>query len=150
MIKNFTSTVPIDRTVSRIEAFLVKAGAQNIFKDYENGSIKGLCFSIYHPGEKRLIAVRLPANVPAVERSLLAKMKRPQAETRRRLQEQAERTAWKLMQDWIEVQVSLIEMEQAEFLQVFLPYVWDGKRTFYAALKEGGFKLLTSGTGNER
>jgi hypothetical protein len=142
VIKNRTSTVPVDRTISRIETFLVRAGAQNIFKDYSNGDLKGVCFSFYHPVQKRLIAIRLPANVPAIEKCLLESMKRPRRETRNRLHDQAARTAWKLMQDWIEVQVSLIEMEQAEFLQVFLPYVWDGKRTFYAALQEGGFKLL--------
>jgi hypothetical protein len=39
-------------------------------------------------------------------------------------------------------------MRQAEFLQVFLPYVWDGKRTFYSVLKSKGFKMLTDGSGD--
>ena len=67
-----------------------------------------------------------------------------------KIRDQASRTAWKLMQDWIEIQVSLIEMRQVEFLQVFLPYVWDGQQTYYSYLKEGNFKLLPerSGDGN--
>lgn len=58
--------------------------------------------------------------------------------------EQASRTAWRLIQDWVEVQLSMVQMKQADFVQVFLPYVWDGKRnqTFYAALKECGYKGL--------
>ncbi len=46
------------------------------------------------------------------------------------------------MQDWVAVQMSLIQMHQAETLQVFLPFVWDGRRTFYQAVKETGFKAL--------
>ena len=32
-----------------------------------------------------------------------------------------------------------------EFLQVFLPYVWTGKTTFYEMLKSQNFKMLTDG-----
>jgi hypothetical protein len=48
------------------------------------------------------------------------------------------------MQDWVEVQMSMIQTKQADFIQVFLPYVWDEQRkqTFYQALKSSGFKAL--------
>jgi hypothetical protein len=39
-------------------------------------------------------------------------------------------------------QLSLIQMRQADFIQVFLPYVWDGKQTFYQALKASNYKAL--------
>lgn len=45
------------------------------------------------------------------------------------------------MQDWIEIQISLIELEQAEFLQVFLPYIYDGKRTFFETIKANDYLL---------
>jgi hypothetical protein len=38
--------------------------------------------------------------------------------------------------------MSMIQMKQADFRQVFLPYVWDGERTYYQALKESGFRAL--------
>jgi hypothetical protein len=56
--------------------------------------------------------------------------------------EQAERTAWKIIQDWIEVQMSMIQMQQADFREVFLAYAWDGKRTFFDRVREGGFAGL--------
>jgi len=56
--------------------------------------------------------------------------------------EQASRTAWKIVQDWIEVQMSMIQMKQADTLQVFLPYVYDGKRTYYQALQQSNFRGL--------
>lgn len=145
MIKNYTSSVPVDRTVSRIEAALVRAGATNIMKNYDGESLSAICFMVTYPDTGRKISVRLPANVDGVYQTLRQSMKRPRAGTLDKLKEQAARTAWKLMQDWVEVQMSLIQMHQAEFLQVFLPYVWDGKQTFYSALKGNGFKMLTEG-----
>lgn len=38
----------------------------------------------------------------------------------------------------------MIQMKQADTLQVFLPYVFDGKRTYYQALKESNFRGLLS------
>jgi len=143
-IKNYTSGVPVEKTILRIEIALVTSGAVGIMKDYSDGRIDSISFSIPSP-EKRLIAIRLPANVEAVYQVLHSAMKRPRAETIKRLRDQAERTAWKLVQDWVEVQMAMIKMQQVEFIQVFLPYIWDGKRTFYASLKEGGFKQLEEG-----
>jgi len=145
MIKNYTSGVPVDRTLARIEAILVRGGATNIAKDYKDGTLNAVSFSVIVPTSGKRIAVRLPANADGVYDAMRAAVKRPRRGTLDKLRDQANRTAWKLMQDWIEVQMSLIEMHQAEFLQVFLPYVWDGRQTFYAALKDGGFKMLTEG-----
>lgn len=145
MIKNYTSGVPVSRTVERIEAALVRGGASNIAKDYKDGLLYAVCFAVLNPATGQRIAVRLPANADGVYEALRSAVKRPRRGTLDKLRDQATRTAWKLMQDWVEVQMSLIEMRQAEFLQVFLPYVWDGKQSFYTALKDNGFKMLTAG-----
>lgn len=149
MIKNYTSGVPVDRTMARIEAVLVRGGASNIMKDYRDGMMDAVSFYVKEPTSEKKLAIRLPANVEAVYQTLRTEIKRPRPGTLERLKEQANRTAWKLMQDWVEVQMSLIQMNQVEFLQVFLPYVWDGKRTFFHSLKENGFKMLTDGKGRE-
>lgn len=140
-MKNYTSTVPVERTVARIEEVLARAGAFSIVKDYEKGgALAALSFVVQLPGKS--VHVRLPVNTEAVLRILRQKLKRPRADSLNRLSDQAARTSWKLMQDWVEVQISLIEMQQADFLQVFLPYVYDGTQTFYARLKAGNFKAL--------
>ena len=41
--------------------------------------------------------------------------------------------AWKIQQDWVQVQMSLIKLKQADFLQVFLSVHSDARRTFYRA-----------------
>ena len=61
------------------------------------------------------------------------------------LREQAERSAWKILSDSVDIDLSLVEINQVEFLQKFLAYVMvDGKtkETFYDRLKTNGFKML--------
>lgn len=147
-MKNYTSTVPVERTISKIEQILAAAGATSVHKEYRDGGVSALSFRL-PISEDRDVTIRLPADVSAVERILLAGVKRPRKETIKRISDQASRTAWKIMQDWIEVQISMIEMHQVEALQVFLPYVWDGNKTLYAAFRDGGFKMLPApkGTG---
>lgn len=140
-LKNYTSDVPISRTVARIEECLAEAGATGIMKDYKDGLLTALSFRAQLPNG-RTLAVRLPANVDGVFSAMMKEVKKPQHGTAARIREQAGRTAWKLMQDWAEVQLSLIHMEQADFVQVFLPYVWDGKTTYYEQLKAKGFLAL--------
>jgi hypothetical protein len=148
-MKNYTSQLSVEKTISLIERALAKAGASNILKNYEAGTISSISFTLFDPTFGKTYFIRLPANVDAVEKILFQKIKRPRKETIKRIREQAARTAWKLMLDWVEVQLSLIELEQVEALQVFLPYVFDGEKTFYSALKENNFRMLSSGKKEE-
>lgn len=140
-LKNYTSDVPASRTIARIEEVLAHAGADGVAKVFKNGRVESLSFHANLPNGKT-ITIRLPANVESVYTALRKNISKPRAGTEQRLMEQAERTAWKLMQDWTEVQMSLIAMNQAEFLQVFLPYIHDGKESFYARLKGSNFAAL--------
>lgn len=143
-IKNYTSSVPVERTVSRIEQLIAEAGASNVAKSYEAGKLVALCFKAMVRG--KLLTIRLPVNTDAVYRVMCSGVKKPRAGTIERLQQQAERTSWKLMQDWVEVQLALIKMGQAEFVQVFLPYIWSGTETFYDAMLRTNFKALPEST----
>ena len=141
-MKNYTSTVDPETTIYRIENILARFGVSNVSKDYTNGDVSGIVFTLLMPDSPPM-QVRLPANVDLVYEHLKKIGKRPTRTPidvwQRRMKDQSRRTAWKLIQDWIEVQLSLVEMKQAEAAQVFLPYFWDGKKTFYAAIKERKF-----------
>lgn len=143
-MKNYTSEVPVERTINRIEQILMNIGAANILKDYENGKLVSIKFAVIEPTTNKKIVIIIPANVAAVQRVFESEViRRPTKQRLQRIEDQAARTAWKLMQEWLEIQLSLIEMNQVEILQVFLPYIFDGRQSFYAALKSNGFKLLT-------
>jgi hypothetical protein len=143
-LKNYTSEVPVTRSVSHIEEALVKAGARDIYKTYgPTGKLDSVCFALEVSGQKR--AFRLPSRVDKVYDHLKKAIKRPRPGTKDRLEDQAARTAWKILSDWVDVQISLVILEQAELAQVFLAYMWDPNKmeTMYDKLKGSSFKMLT-------
>jgi hypothetical protein len=156
-LKNYTSDVPVSQTVHRIEQVLIRCGVSGITKEYgPNAEVSALTFHIKFEGDKT-VAIRLPANRDAAWNALwIAYVDGDKLNsdgtalywnTRKKkvkgdFKDQAERTAWKLVQDWVEVQMSMIQMKQADFVQVFLPYVWDGTQTYYQKLKGTGFRAL--------
>lgn len=141
-LKNYTSTVPATTSMGRIETNLVKAGATDIAKTYEDG----VCFSIKFRMvvNTKPIFFLLPAKVDTCFKVLYAEVKRPRPETKNTVMQQAERTAWKIISDWVEIQLSMILLEQAEVIEIFLPYVYNPETntTFYNELKNSGFKAL--------
>lgn len=140
-LKNYTSQVPISKTIANIEQIIAQFGASHIAKEYDGGGeVKSLQFMIKDNGKQHII--KLPANVPQVYEAMMAEITKPHRGTSARVQEQAGRTAWKLMQDWVAVQLSLVSLRQAEVLEVFLPYIFDGQTTYYQHLKGGNFKQL--------
>lgn len=143
-LKNYTSTVDADKSIMRIERLLVSVGAHGISKQYQDGQLIAMSFLINV--SQNTLAFKLPAKVKAVEKVLWRDVKRPKPDgsTKKRVQEQAERTAWKIISDWVEVQISMIQLEQAEIAEVFLPYAYNPEldSTLYQRLKENNFKQL--------
>lgn len=142
-IKNYTSSVPVVRSVAMIEDRLVEAGARNITKSYDaTGQIDVLIFDLPWT-EGRMVPIRLPARIESVRQIMLANESRARQGRRETIKEQAPRTAWKLLFDWVCIQLSLITLGQAEALEVFLPYVAMSKTsTYYEMVKDSGFKQL--------
>lgn len=143
LIKNYTSSVSSWKSIAETEQILAKAGAVGVTKVFDEGKCVGVAFQIQTNGT--MMQFKLPSRVDQVEKILKGKVLKPHKGTFDRIKEQSERTAWKLLRDWVEIQVSLIRLGQAELTEVFLPYAWDGKTTFYDLLKATGFKALTDG-----
>lgn len=144
MLKNYTSQVPVSRSVLYIEEMLVKNGARNILKEYDpSGRIDGICFLI--PMNGRDVPFRLPAQIANCERVLMSTLsRRARPETRKEIPKQAERTAWKILSDWVEAQMAMIELAQVEVMEVFMPYLYDPatRQTFYQANRADNFQKL--------
>lgn len=144
-LRNYTSTMPVEKSTAAIERLLVDAGATHISRAYENKILTGFVFVIEVAGKP--ISFKLPANPAVIKDMMMKGIKKEHSGTRQRIQEQSERTAWKLLHDWVHCQISLIQMGQADPAQVFLSYAYNPaiKKTFYELLKENGFKALTAG-----
>lgn len=117
-ILNYTTKVDIYTTLGQIQGQLVKHGAKKILQDYdENGSISALSFMIETPNGPR--GVKLPANVDAVHQVLLKQKVKCD-------REQAERVAWRILKDWIEAQMAILESQMVQMEEIFLPYMLTG------------------------
>ena len=68
--------------------------------------------------------------------------KRTILNTERLILTQAERVAWRILKDWVEAQMALLDIEMVRFEEIFLPYIEtkDG-RTVYERLEEKQFLL---------
>lgn len=145
-LKNYTSSVPAHNTISLIEAYLASCHVSGIAKKFTGGIPTDILFEISEGG--RNYCVKLPANIQGVWDFLwtdyvagLSNKQKPR-KSKDDFKDQACRTAWKIQQDWIQVQMSLIKLKQATFRQVFLAYLFDGKETYYEYLQGNNFKAL--------
>lgn len=149
-LKNYTSTTPMAQTLSHIEAYLASAGVTGISKQYENGAPVALFFYIEIAPNR--FTIRLPARAKEVQEYLwvdyCSRTQRPR-KTKEDFAEQAGRTAWAIQRDWVQVQISLIKLKQADFLEVFMGFLWDGKRSYFEMLEASKFKALPGITKTE-
>ena len=133
--------MPVATSIGKIQKLLVSAGAKNIMHTYDDRErCEAMAFILPMNGVQ--LTFKLPARMDALTKLFMAEYSKPQSGTLAKCEAQAERTAWKLLAEWVEIQISMIRLEQAEILEVFFPYLTDGKQTFYDKMKSTDFKLL--------
>ena len=121
---NYTTKVDVYTTIGAIQGCLVKHGARKIMQDYDGeGRPQALCFAIETQFGMR--GVKLPANVDAVHRVLVNQKVKCD-------REQAERVAWRILKDWIEAQMAILDSQMVQMDEIFLPYMIakDGATTY--------------------
>lgn len=142
-ILNYTTTVSVDKTTTAIQGILRNAGARAVLSEYDDdGLVEAISFRIQT--KQGMLSFRLPARFDGVYKRLVET-----APPRYRSREQACRVTWRIIKDWIEAQLAIIEAEQAELAEVFLPYLQDPEtgRTVYDKMQAAGFKWLTHQSG---
>jgi len=147
-LKNYTSSVPVETTISRIEQYLIGTGlVTGIGKEYKGSIVQSIGFQIEYEAGKLPLTVKLSAKVNECcdffwkDHCATARRNR---RTRDDFLEQAARTAWRLQEDDVRVQTSLIMLKQRTVVEAFMASIWDGERTFYQRVKDSGFKQLTA------
>lgn len=137
-IKNYTTTISVNKTIEEIQGILSKHGATAIMTEYDNGNVTGLSFKIMTPrGE---LGIRLPSNTDRVLQVL--KNQRKNNNQVRDTFDQANKVAWRIIKDWIDAQMAILETEMVEMEQIFLPYVLNNKgKTLYQEFKENQLLL---------
>ena len=137
---NYTTTVEAYKTVSEIEQMLVKHGAKSIMKQFDDGMITSLSFLI-NTGVND-IPIKLPIRVDDVLQVLIEQKKMHPKAGIKATKDQANRVAWRILKDWIEVQMALLDIGMVQFEEIFLSYIETaGGKTIYEKLEEKHFLL---------
>jgi len=56
--------------------------------------------------------------------------------------EQAERVAWRIVKDWVEAQMAILESEMVQMDEIFLPYMVNNNgQTFFEAYRNNQLML---------
>lgn len=114
---NYTTKVPVVRSIQEIQKALVKAGASSIMQDYDiDGAISAIAFKIRLNGTD--ISFRLPCETSRV----LEVMKHDGTPRSLLTKAHAQRVAWRIIKDWVEAQMAIVQTNMVTLPQVFLPY----------------------------
>ena len=144
-LRNYTSEVPPAKSQATIEQLLVQAGATTISKFFDESTKRCQGFFFQIKVGVALLTFKLPANSELVYQHFIAGARGLDARKRELLRTQAERTAWRTLQEWTQMQLDMVQMNQVELLQVLMPYQYDAERqqTFFERVAQSDLKLLT-------
>ena len=125
---NYTTTVPVSRSIADVHKALVKAKARAIQTEYDDdGAPSSVAFSVDTAYGLRFFT--LPVNAERVWRIL---QRDPKVKNAQATMEHAHRVAWRIVKDWLEAQLAILEAGMVTFDQVMLPYMHaEGKVTMY-------------------
>jgi hypothetical protein len=133
---NYTTTIEPDKSAAECMGQLAQHGATAIGITYDGKAIPtGLTFQI--ATEWGLRQFSLPVNVEGTRKALDKAYRAGHIAPRFTGPTQARRVAWRVLKDWLEAQLALIEAGAVELPQVMLPYVHVEKgKTLWQAYSE--------------
>ena len=147
-IKNYTTAINSEKTVNEIESILTRHGASKIMKEFDGeGGVSAVCF-ILPKGE-----IEIPFRLPLREDSIMLVLSKQNREGKLPKsflnKAQARRIGWRILKDWVDSQMALVEIGMAKAEEVFMPYLYNyqtNKTLFETAELHGGIsKLLQIG-----
>ncbi|MBA7695674.1 hypothetical protein ES703_104307 [subsurface metagenome] len=109
----------------------------------DDGRIKALSFEVPMPNGTKL-PIRLPVDTGATLRVLKRQYNNREIPGQYANGAHAYRVAWRIIKDWVEAQMSLLETEMVRMEEIFLPYVLIGEgKTIYEVMAQKNFLLGT-------
>lgn len=132
---NYTTRVSVDRSVGEIMKMLQKFGAHRIMVENDDtGTIIGMSFEIDVEGKK--VGYKLPVKWEEVLHIIMGDTRVPRS---KKNDEHAKCVAWRILKDWVEAQLAILETNMVKLDQVFLPYALSKSgKTIYEHVKSIG------------
>lgn len=128
-IKNYTTEVDAGKTCGEITGLLAAKGAKRVTIDYDD-AMQPCSISFVYPVYNMPVYFKLPCNVSGVLKCLRSQKGVPYSCQN---EAQARRVGWRILKNWLEAQIAIVEAGAAQFSEVFLPYAvrgTDGKTMF--------------------
>ena len=149
-LKNYSTTIAPERTIAEIEVNLSLHGATDIHKQYKDGNVIALTFGVQT--EQGVLPFRLPVKPEAVRQILMEE--KPKGISKKTASDitHARRVTWRILKDWIDAQIALIEVNMVKVEEVFMPYLIAPRtnKTLFQVFEQEGFKrLLTENSGED-
>lgn len=127
-IKNYTTEVDAAKTCGEISGMLASKGARRVQIDYDETS-QPSSISFVYLVYNCPVFFRLPCNIDGVLKCLRTQKGVPYSYQNK---EQARRVGWRILKNWLEAQIAIVEAGAAQFSEVFLPYAVDNEgRTMF-------------------
>lgn len=139
-ILNFSTKIDAWKTVNEIQQILAKHSITHFSIKNEGRFPVGLSFTIDYNGTP--LNFLLPSNYKGVFQCLKQDKKVPNSSKN---EEQALRTSWRIVKDWVEAQLAMVQSNLAPIQEVFMPYLIinaEGQTLSDKLLKGDGMKLL--------
>jgi hypothetical protein len=139
---NYTTNVPVEKTLPEIERLLGRFGVTHSTREWKDGEVIGLVFSLRTGREE--IFFRLPCNAEAVYQIIMQGYKRKRKSTEKTVREQSAKIAWRILFDSLAADLSRIELGQVKPEQLFFGQIINPQtgQTFFEIVEERGFKML--------
>lgn len=137
-ILNYTTKVDSGKTLAQIQSILAKRGVRKMVIDYDDqGNAIALIFQLLI--NETPVGFALPCNWQGVQRTL----KKAKVEARYLSPAHCLNVAWRIVKDWVEAQMAIIEAGMATMDEVFLPYaITKSGQTLYQHIASGNSNLL--------
>lgn len=118
----YTTQIAASKTVGEIIGMLASHGARSVTTDYDGqGNPVAILFAIHTPHGER--SFRLPMNGEAIWRVMVAQNRAGKIPLRFVTREQAARVGWRIIRQWVEAQLALIETEMVSLTEIMLAYM---------------------------
>ena len=137
---NYTTQIAVEKTIAEIQLKLSMAGASSVLIEYDGKRVlSAVSFQMKY--QEAMVSFRLPAKLDKIQAVLHRDSDVPR---KLKTREQAARVAWRIIKVWIEAQLAIVEAEQAEMVEVFLPYAQSpaSGETVFDSMVRTKFKLL--------
>lgn len=139
-ILNYTTKIDAWKTVNEVQQILAKHGVSHFAIKNEGSFPSALSFTVDYQGSP--LNFLLPCNHEGVLQCMRKDRKIPSGSKNA---EQALRTSWRIIKDWTEAQMAIVEANLATIQEVFMPYLVinsTGETLAHRILTGDGMKLL--------